>query len=343
MARVGILGFAHGHIGQYCTRWREHPEMGVELVAGWDHDSDRLKDAVEKFGIEAAASSSDLLERDDLDAVVITSETSMHADLVEQAARAGKAIILQKPLALTMEQADRIVDVVEASGVPFTIAWQMRVDPQNLKMRELIEDGTLGRVFMVRRRHGLGILMSPGFKTSWHVNPELNRDIWADDAPHAIDFLYWLFGMPVSVTAELTTQYDPDMPNDTCLAIFRYASGMMAVVSSSFVCVAGENTTEIVGEKGVLIQNYGDAPSADKKPPGAICLKWFLRGESEWRISDDPGFDGQGLRIANLAAPLADFLNGKRGPLATAEEGRDVLKITMATYEASEGGRRVKL
>jgi predicted dehydrogenase len=317
--------------------------MGVEVVAGWDHDSERLAAAVERHGVAPVASSAELLARDDVDAVVITAETSMHADLVEQAAEAGKAIILQKPIALTMEQAGRIVSAVKADGVPFTMAWQMRVDPQNLKMKELIEDGTLGRIFMVRRRHGLPVLLNAAFRTSWHVDPELNRDIWADDAPHAIDFLYWLFGMPVSVTAELTTQYDQQTPNDNCLAIFRYASGMLAVVSSSFVCCAGENTTEIVGEKGVLVQNYGDAPSADKKPPGAICLKWFLNGASEWTISDDPGFDGQGLRIANLAQPLADFLNGKRAPLATAEEGRDVLRITLATYESSEEGKRVEL
>ena len=341
---VGILGFAHGHVGIYCARWQEQPELGVRVVAGWDHDKSRLSTNCASFALEAADSVEALLGRSDIAAVVIASETSIHADLVEQAAAAGKAIVLQKPVALTMEQADRIVSAVNRTGVPFTIAWQMRVDPHNLKAKSLLESGEFGRVFQVRRRHCLPTQYIQDFDKSWHVNPELNRDIFADDAAHPIDFLYWLLGMPVSVFAEMGTLLNPAIPNDNAIVVFRYAHGSFGEASCSFVAVAGENTLEIVCEHGVIIGNYGDGPSSGvPRPPGGIQLKWYLESTRNWTVSDIPDIAGQGERIANLSGPLAEFLHGDRPPVATAKEGRDVLKLVLACYESSAQGRRIRL
>ena len=138
MIRIGILGFAHGHINAIGTQWKEHPEYGVELTCGWDHNADRGAQGCEKFGLTQCPTVEELLGS--VDAVIITSETSLHAELVEQAAAAKKNIILYKPMALTMEQADRIVNAVEENGVRFTMAWRMRTDPQNQKMRQMILD-----------------------------------------------------------------------------------------------------------------------------------------------------------------------------------------------------------
>ena len=338
---IGILGFAHGHVGMYISRWRDQPEMGIRVVAGWDHDPVRSEANCTSFGLEKAESVEALL-RSDIEAVVIAAETSMHADLVEQAAEAGKAIVVQKPIALTMEQADRIVDVVNRAGVQFTLAWQMRVDPHNLQAKALLEGGEFGRVFQVRRRHCLATQHMKDFDKAWHVKPEFNRDIFADDAAHPIDFIYWLLGKPSSVFCELGTLLNPAIVNDNAIVVFRYPDGRFAEVSCSFVAVAGENTLEILCENGLIIGNYGDGPSNGVRPPGAPQLKWWLQGKG-WTISDLPEIKGQGERIANLSGPLADFLHGKRPPIATAEEGRDILRLVLACYESDSEGKRVDL
>jgi predicted dehydrogenase len=197
---------------------------------------------------------------------------------------------------------------------------------------------------MLRRRHTLNSHQWPGFEKSWHVQPELNRDLFADDAAHAIDFIYWLLGMPVSVTAELGTLHNPAVVNDNGIVIFRYADGSFAEVSVTFVAVAGEQTTEAVCEKGTIVHNYGDVPSTNIPwPPGGIQLKWFLQEVGNWTISDLPEIRNHGERIAGLAQPLAEFLRGERPPLATAEEGRDVLRLVLACYDAHEQGRRIVL
>lgn len=342
--RIGILGFAHGHVGMYCERWRAQPELGVTVAVGWDHDSERAAANCTRFEIENAATAEALLARADIDAVAIAAETSMHADLVEAAADAGKAIILQKPISLTMDEADRIVRAVDRHQVPFTMAWQMRVDPHNVQAKQLLQSGEFGKVFMVRRRHCLATQHMKDFDKLWHVVPELNRDIFADDAAHPIDFIYWLLGMPVSVFAEMGTLLNPAVPNDNGIAVFRYADGAFAEVSCTFVAVGGENTLEIICENGVIIGNYGDGPSCSiPRLPGSVQLKWYIHGSGGWTVSDLPDIKGQGERIAGLAGPLAEFLQGKRSPIATAEEGRDVLKMTLACYDSAENGVRVKL
>lgn len=342
--RVGVLGFAHGHVNAYCTQWRERPELGVSVVAGWDHEAARLKQNAEAFGFRPFADASALLSDADVDAVVVASETSLHADLVEKAAAAGKAIVVQKPLALTMAEADRIVAAVERAGVPFTVAWQMRTDPQNIQIKELIQSGVLGKVFMVRRRHSLGTHLWPGFADTWHNNPRYNRDIWADDSSHPIDFIHWLLGVPETVTAELETIFDPRVPNDNGIAIFRYPGGPLAEVVCSFTCVAHENTTEVVAERGTIIQNYGDGPSCGvPRPEGACGLKWYTVESGNWTCSEIASPPGHGHRIAGLAQPLAEFLQGRRPPICTAAEARTSLRMVLATYVSSREGRRVRL
>lgn len=340
--KIGVLGFAHGHIGAYCGQWREKSELGIEVVAGWDHDPIRLQKAADAFGLEAYREVSDLLK--EVEAVVITSETSLHADLVELAAEAGKGIVVQKPIALTMSEADRIVAAVERFGVPFSLAWQMRTDPQNIRIKEMIEGGSLGKVLMVRRRHGLGVHLWDNFAQTWHNNPSYNRDIWADDAAHAIDFIYWLLGAPETVTAEVETLLNPAIPNDNGIAVFRYPGGPLAEVACSFTCAAHENTTEVVAERGTIIQNYGDVPSCNvPKPDNARGLKWYEAATGEWTPCEIPSPSAHGERLAGLAAPLAEFLHGKRPSIATAKEGRTTLRMVLATYVSSREGRRVRL
>ena len=342
--KIGVLGFAHGHVDAYCAEWRRRPELGIAPVAAWDHDAKRLEQATQRHNVRACGELNEILSSSDMRAVVIGAETSLHAELVEQAAQSGKTIVLQKPMALTMSEADRVVAAVGRSGVSFTVAWQMRVDPQNLAMKELIRSGQLGKLFMVRRRHGLSACLNPQFAGTWHVDPKANRDIWADDASHPIDFIHWLLGVPESVTAEMESLYDLRMPMDNGIAIFRYPGGPVAEVCCSFTCLAGENTTEIVAEKGVVVQNYGDAPSCNvPRPENTPGLKWYRSDTSEWTHSDVATPDSHGARIAGLAAPLAEFLHGRRAPIATAEEGRMSLRMLLACYVSSREGRRVRL
>ena len=342
--KVGILGFAHGHVMAYGGAWVKNPEMGVKIVAGWDHDHARLTNCAAQLGGIGITSTPDQLLALDIDAVVISSETSYHAGLIEAAAAAGKAIICYKPMALTMAEADRIVAAVEKYKVPFTMGYQMRVDPQNIKIKELIHSGEIGDTFMYRRRHGLSTHTWGGFKDTWHNNPEYNRDIFADDSSHPIDMLNWIFGVPETVSAELSTMNSPDVPNDNGVALYKYANGMIAEISCPFSCSASEITTEVYAKKGSIQQYYGDGPSTRlPRAEGQIGLKWFVEGNADWTDSAIPSPAGHGERLGAQAQPFADFLFGRRGPICSVYEGRDSLRMVLACYLSAREGQRVRV
>ena len=340
MVKVGVLGFAHGHVGSYGKNWKEHPELGVKIVAGWDHDAARCAKSCEALEATAYATAEELLASD-IEAVVISCETKYHADYVEMAAAAGKNIICYKPMGLTMKDADRIVEAVNKYGVRFSMGWQMRCDPQNIKMKELIQNGDLGKVTIYRRRHSLGTHEWGNFDTTWHADPVLNRDIFADDSSHPIDMMHWIFGMPETVSCEMSTMVNPKVPNDTGIALFKYADGMIADITCQFTTVAAEIGTEVYGDKGSIQQYYDDGPST-KLPHGTEGLKWYKQGDENWTISDIPSPKGHGERIYNQGVQLAEFLKGGE-PVCSAEDGRDSLRCVLACYVSARTGERVSV
>jgi len=340
---LAIVGFAHGHVDAYA---RQIAGMEDARVAwGWDHDAERGAAQCQAHGCEFCPDLESLLRRDDLGGVIVGSETSLHADHVEAAARAGKAILLQKPMALTLEDCDRIVGAAEAAGVRFSMAWQMRCDPQNAWMREAVRSGKIGRVVMLRRRHSLSTHLWEGFEDSWHVKPELNRGMFMDDAAHPADFLLWVLGKPTSVVAEIDTLLNPRIPDDNGVAVYRFEGGAMGILECSFTCVAAEDTTTIMGDRGTILQSHGDAPSCGPVPipEGTRGLKYLVAGENAWTPVDIPTPSNHGERIAAVARPAVEFFLGRREPIATAEEGRVNVQMLLGAYESAREGRRVQI
>ncbi len=340
--KVGILGLAHGHVMSYGRKWLENPAWGVELVGAWDHDAARRDANTTALGIKPYDTAEALLA--DVDAVVISSETSFHAPLTELAASAGKDIVCYKPMALTLDEADRMVAAVEKFGVRFTLGYQMRVDPQNIKMKELVHDGTIGNICHYRRRHGLATHTWGGFENTWHTQEHYNRDIFADDSAHPIDMINWMFGVPETVSCEMTTMVNLKVKNDNGAALFRYGNGMIAEITCSFTCVASEITTEIYGTKGCIQQYYGDAVSTGlPRPAGQPGLKYYVSGNADWTDSGIPSPAAHGERIATQGEPFAEFLRGERGPICSVYEARDSLKMVLACYLSAREGRRVRI
>lgn len=346
MARIGlgILSFAHGHASIYAQVWARDED--VELVACWDDDEQRGKAAAERYGMRYSPHLEDVLENPQVDAVCITSETSRHAELCEAAAASGKAILLQKPMALTLADCDRIIQAVERHGVFLSMAFQMRHDPSNLKMKELLEAGAIGRVGLLRRRHCISVLFSPQFvqgPTRWHLEREKNRGMFMDDAVHAADFLLWFLGMPVSVMAEIDNTLTQVAPDDTGVALYRFPDGAFGVLVNSSVTWAGENTTEIYGDKGVIIQNHDDGPSTHVLPPHPIALKLYQAEHPEkgWQDFGLPIPKSHGERIAGVARPFVECLLQGKPPIVSAREGRQSVEMVLGAYLSARTGRRI--
>ncbi len=133
------------------------------------------------------------------------------------------------------------------------------------------------------------MLLNPAFAqgdSAWHVDPIANVGMFFDDAAHAADWFYWMLGAPLSVMAEIDNIVTDVAPDDNGLAIYRSAGGVIGVLLNSSTTVAAIGTTEIYGDQGTILQDYGDSP-ATSAPRSAVatptvCHRRCLRSALQW-------------------------------------------------------------
>jgi len=340
---IGIISFAHGHANSYCHRMLTFDD--VKLVGCWDDNEARGKSAANQFDMSYSPHLEDVINHPDIQGVIVTCETNRHAEMVIAAAKAGKDILCQKPMALTLEDCDRMTEAAEKAGIKFMMGFQMRHDPANIKMKELIDNGTLGKIGVLRRRHCIPVLFNENFvngPSRWHIEPEKNMGMFMDDASHATDFIHWMLGRPTSVIAEIDNILTDVAPDDTGLAVYRFSSGAMAILLNTSVTLAGENTTEIYGDQGVVIQNYGDGPSCNiPRPENAIAVKLYTRDQPAWQDLGIPIPQSHGERISAVPRPFIDCLKNDTEPEITAWDGRVSVEMVLNAYQSAKQGRRI--
>jgi predicted dehydrogenase len=167
--------------------------------------------------------------------------------------------------------------------------------------------------------------------------------MFMDDASHAADWFYWMLGKPTSVIAEIDNIVTSVAPDDNGVAIYRFANKEMGILLNSSTMLAAEATTEIYGDQGTIIHNYGDVPSANvPNPPGAVALKIYRASTGDWEYFDFP-LVKHGERLRAVPRPVIDYLHNRRGPMASADEGRICIEMVLAAYQAAHEGRRITL
>lgn len=341
--RLGVVSFAHGHVHRYIETIAGFSDATV--VVGWDDDHERGIEACRRHRIQFEPDLDALLGRQDLHAVFVTSPTNEHAAHVVAAAQAGKGVLLQKPMALSLRDCDAIIDAVRHYRIPFSMCYQMRCDPVNQHIKALVNQGAVGKLAVVKRRHAINALLQPAFAHpgNWHVDPIKNMGMFMDDASHAADWFYWMLGRPTSVIAEIDNVVTNAAPDDNGVAVYRFPGNEIGVLLNSSTTIAAESTTEIYGDEGTIVQNYGDqASSAIDRPPGAVALKMFRAGSEGWQYFDFPADTPHSSRISAVPRPLIDYLQGNGEPLASAEEGRVCIEMVLGAYRASQEGRRIR-
>ena len=165
--KIGMISFAHGHANSYARSLLKLP--GVELVGIADDNEERGKAKAAEFGTEYYELD-DLLAIPEIDGVIICSENAKHRQFTEAAARAGKHILVEKPIATTLEDAQAMIDICKEEGVKLQVAFPCRFIPAVQQAKEAIDNGRLGRLIGIRSsNHG----QNPG---GWFIDPELSGE-----------------------------------------------------------------------------------------------------------------------------------------------------------------------
>ncbi len=296
---------------------------------------DPVAAAAERLAAQTGATVTDLetaLADSDVKGVIIASATNTHADFIEKAAKAGKAIFCEKPVDLDLERTAACLKVAEAAGVPLLLGFNRRYDPNFAALKASIDAGSVGDVEMIQITS-----RDPGAPPVSYI--KTSGGLFKDMMIHDLDMARWLLGEePTEVTAHASCLTDPAIAEagdvDSAVVTLRTASGKLCQISNSRRAVYGyDQRVEVHGSKGLaqignqhdstLQVNGGDGPRGDK------IQHFFLERYAE--------------AYKREALHFLDILDGKAVPLTSGADGEKALILAEAAGRSFREGIVVKL
>ena len=330
---------------------------GARLVAVTDVASQAASAFAAARGCAVAPGLDALLARPDVDVVCVCVPSGLHAEVGVRAARAGKHLVVEKPIDVTLASADRLIEAARAAGVALTVISQHRFDPGLIELKRLLGAGALGRLV-------LGEASTKWYRRQAYYDSSAWRGTWAMDGGslmnqgiHYVDLLRWCIGPVTEVTAVCATQAHQIEVEDTALAIVRFGSGAVGTILSSTAAFPGfPQRLEVTGTDGTVTiedgrimrrafgarSGSGDSGSGDS---GGGDSGGSLDSSAEPRAADS-GSNPAAIGVASHAVQIADLLAAieeGREPAVNGEAGRDALEIVCAVYESARTGRPVRL
>ena len=285
----------------------------------------------------------DLLKDPEVELVSITAPNRLHAPITIEAARLGKHVVCEKPLCVTLEEADEMIDACQRAGVLLLYAEELFFAPKYVKAKQMADEGAFGRVHLVKQgeKHS-----GPHSDWFWDVD-QSGGGALMDLGCHGIAFCWWFLGKPKvrSVYAQLSTQVHGGRTqgDDEALAIIEFEGGAIGVVENSWTKPGGmDDSIEVFGANG---QSYADLlmgnalPTYSERGFGYAVEKagstqgWtYPVFEEHWNY----GFPQEMRHFARC-------VRGKETPISDGETGRVVQEVLYAAYASAGLGRKITL
>ena len=339
MSELGFAIVGTGMIARYhATAISE--TAGARLVALCASRPERVAEASAEFGVTVLSDYEALLARPDVDVICIGTPSGLHAEQTIAAAKAGKHVLVEKPIALSLDDADRMIAACHEAGVKLAVALQRRTDPIFSAVKASIDAGELGRLVM-------GNLSMPYVRSQSYYESADWRGTWALDGGgalmnqgiHLVDLLLWLVGDVAEVRANAVTLTHQIEVEDGVTASLRFANGALGTIAATTSAAPGfPHRVEVYGDQaGVQLEGEGllrweggpprVAPSSGPASAGAGASPTGISTAGHTRI------------VSDLVAAIRE----DRAPLIPGEEGRRALALILAVYESARTGRAVSL
>lgn len=335
---IGVIGCGgiarHAHLPNILRNPR------AKLVAVCDIDLDRAKAFGEEFGAVAYQDYHDLLANPDVEMVCVTTWAAAHAEPVIAAAQAGKHIMCEKPIAITLKDADAMIAAADKAGVKLSMGYQPRFGNLWPRVKQIIDGGLLGNImgatvisaapsshgvpwFLKKELSGGGILIDWGIYTAYQLN-------WWLGPVSRVYATMATFRKEVMVRDELLTDIDVE---DTVAAQLSFKSGAMGTWYSAWAVKAHHGGISIDGSEGSLTINGTTIRLLSKK----IDEPETIAGWHEINAADPPLVEMHYRKIAHLVDSILDDT-----PLSlTGADGRDALELVLGIYRSAETGMPV--
>ncbi|QDU55584.1 Gfo/Idh/MocA family protein [Aeoliella mucimassa] len=321
---------------------------GAEMVGCYDRNPDSAKKFADEVGIVAYETLEEMLAASDVDAVSIGTPSGAHMEPAVQAAKAGKHVIVEKPLEITLKRCDKIIAACEKHDVKLGTIFPSRFHPASKTLKKAMDSGRFGRLT-------LGDAYIKWFRTQEYYDSGAWRGTWKLDgggalmnqAIHTVDLLQWLMGDVLEISALTDTlAHERIEVEDVAVATLRFASGALGVIEATTAAYPGYlKRVEVHGlagsasieEEDIKTWDFAKARKSDEK----------IHAEMAERKSGGGGAsDPSAIGHHGHAMQFADFCKAIKGggtPAVDGPEGRKAVEIILAIYKSAQTGKPVKL
>jgi UDP-N-acetyl-2-amino-2-deoxyglucuronate dehydrogenase len=313
---------------------------GLALSAVSDVDAERARAAAEQLGVPWFASYAEMLERADADVVTIATPSGLHSAQGVAAAKAGKHVITEKPMAITLEQADALVHACDAAGVRLFVVKQNRLNPSIQLLKRAVDKGRFGRIYLANTTVRWNRPQEYYDAAPWRGTWEFDGGAFMNQASHYVDLIQWLVGPVESVVAKTATQARKIEAEDSGVAVLRFRNGALGVIEVNVlthprnwegsVTIIGERGTAKVG--GTAVNRIDHWAFAEYDDDDKLVESVATSPPSVY------GFGHEGYYRNVLAV-----LRGEAQPETDGRAGRKSLELILGIYESAKTGRDVPL
>ncbi|WP_159886608.1 Gfo/Idh/MocA family protein [Paenibacillus puerhi] len=324
--KIGFISFAHGHAFSYLNALAVMPE--VEIVGIAHDDKTLVEEALRRYDVPFYADYKQLLASD-ADAVVICSENAHHARLTIEAAQAGKHVLCEKPLGLSVADMQAMIAACHSSGVQLMTAFPCRYITPVVRAKEAVERGEIGEILAIK---GTNRGTMPG---GWFIDPALSGGgALLDHTVHVMDLMNWFTGARVTdVYAYAATRFHEQLAvDDTGMIHVTYDNGVFGVLDTSWsrpkaFPTWGDVTMEIIGTEGAIsIDSFAQMNELYTNELGKGV--WSTWGDS--------------MDVHMMYAFVQALLENRPVPI-TGEDGLRSAEVALAGYESVKLGQPVRL
>lgn len=341
-----MLGFALVGCGRISKKHADLLAKNIDnanLVAVCDNQPDRARDVGERYSVPWFTDMDQMLTEleDQIDVVSILTPSGLHAEHAIKLAPYGKHLVIEKPMALTVQDADKMIMACDQAGIKMFVVKQNRYNAPIVKLREALVAGRFGKLVMgtvrVRWCRGQEYYDQDAWRGTW----ALDGGVFANQASHHIDLLMWCLGTPVKVYATSRTALVNIEADDTAAAIIHFSSGALGIVEATTATRPRdlEGSLSILGESGV------------------VEVGGFAVNEMKvWNLEDEIDTNAQVLETYRESPPsvygfghkayldnVVESIENNTPSLVDGLEGRKSLELISALYESIHTGKEVNL
>jgi predicted dehydrogenase len=319
----------------------------ARLAAVWTRSAENRNAFAAKFGCRAAESLEALVDDPEIRGVTIATPSGAHAEVAVPFLEAGKAVLCEKPLEVSLEAVDRILAAAERGGGTLAGVFQMRLQKGARALKSAVESGRFGRLTScsayIKWWRSHEYYSSSSWKGTYRLDGGgalINQGI------HGVDLLQWIAGLPEEVSAfAATLSHTMIEAEDSVAAILRYGHGGLGVIeAATFAWPGSDLRIEIVGDRGsaTLVNDRLERwEFAEAQPEDEAVRRDLSQGTLKVGSGDPRGMSWEGHRM--LVGDLAQALIEGRPPMIPGAEARRAVQLVLAIYESARTGKPVRL